>query len=211
MKIVIFGGSGFIGQKLAEELVNRGHHVSSISRSGKPADLTTPWSQKVEWIHSDILNDTAWQDTIATSDWVIDTIGILFEKPQKNITYDRFIIEPVRILLHYLTQTNSRAKLLFLSANTAPLLLKKYMNAKLSAEELIKEQSPRNLIVYPSLVVDHERPFSMISAKSIRFSKKIPGLRQLVKGYDPISRQTLAIEIANVIEGKSSVYTKRRQ
>lgn len=211
MKIVIFGGSGFIGQKLAEELVKRGHHVSSISRSGKPADLTTPWSQKVEWIHSNILTDTAWQTTVDTSDWVIDTIGILFEKPQKNITYDRFIIEPVRILLQYLTQTNSRTKLLFLSANTAPLFLKKYMNAKLSAEELIKKQSPRSLIVYPSLVVDHERPFSLIGAKSIRLIQKVPGLRQLVKGYDPMSRQTLASEIANIIEGKPSIYTKRRE
>ncbi len=60
MNITIFGGSGFIGQKLAEELIIRGHNVTSISRRGKPADLSSSWSEKVHWFQSDILNDTQW-------------------------------------------------------------------------------------------------------------------------------------------------------
>lgn len=210
MKIAIFGGSGFIGQTAVEELVNRGHQVTSISRSGKPDQLTASWSKKVNWVHSDILKDTVWQSTVDTSDWVIDTIGILFEKPKKEITYEHLILEPATIISTYLDQTNNRAKIIFLSANSAPWPLRKYMDAKLSAEELIKEQNTQNIIIYPSLVIDQTRPFSIISAKLIQFSKKIPGLQQLVRGYDPIFRQKLAVEIANVIEGKPSIYTQRR-
>ncbi|EOL45185.1 NAD(P)H-binding protein [Enterococcus caccae] len=210
MQITIFGGSGFIGQKLAEELVTRGHNVTSISRKGKPADLSSSWSEKVHWFHSDILNDTYWHQVVQKSDWVIDTIGILFEHPRKKITYDRFILTPVQLILDYLNTHNPSAHFLFISANSAPFPLRKYMDAKLQAEQLIKENPQHHVIIYPSLVVDKQRYFSVISAAMIRSLKGIPGIKKLVRSYDPISREKLAIEISNVIEGKTSAYTQRQ-
>lgn len=210
MQITIFGGSGFIGQKLSEELINRGHHVTSISRSGKPSDLTTPWSQKVLWLRSDILTDDHWHSAVHNADWVIDAIGTLRENPSKNITYERFILEPVRIILAYLNTQATPAKFLFLSANSAPSPLRKYMNAKLQAEQLIKEQTIKSVIIYPSLVVNKKRFSSVIGAFFINLLKKIPGIKKLTTGYDPISREKLAIEIANILEGKISPYTHRR-
>ncbi|WP_207694828.1 hypothetical protein DOK67_0000759 [Enterococcus sp. DIV0212c] len=210
MQITIFGGSGFIGQKLSEELINLGHNVTCISRRGKPSELTTSWSQKVHWLRSDVLTDDHWHSAVQKADWVIDAIGILKENPSKNITYERFILEPVRIILAYLNTQETPAKFLFLSANSAPFPLRKYMDAKLQAEQLIKEQAEQSVIIYPSLVVDKKRFSSVISAFFINLLKKIPGLRKIVQGYDPISREVLAHEIANVIEGKPSPYTHRR-
>ena len=210
MQITIFGGSGFIGQKLSEELINRGHHVTSISRSGKPIDLTAPWSQKVHWLRSDVFADDHWHSAVKNANWVIDAVGILRENKSKNITYDRFILEPVRIILSYLKTQAMPASFLFISANSAPFPLKKYMDAKLQAEQLIKEQTIKSVIIYPSLVVDKKRFSSVISAATINLTKKTPGLNKLVKAYDPISREKLAAEIANVIEGKTSSYTHRR-
>ncbi|MGX7243822.1 NAD-dependent epimerase/dehydratase family protein [Enterococcus quebecensis] len=211
MKITIFGGSGFIGQKLTEELVHRGHNVTSISRSGKPANLTTSWSQKVHWIRSDVLTDNFWQSAVKEADWVIDAIGILKEDPSKNITYTRFIYKPVQIILAYLNTQEHPAKFLFLSANSAPFFLNQYMESKLQAEELIKKQTKQSIIFYPSLVVDKKRYSSIIGGNMIKLLKKIPGVRKLVQGYDPISRTALAVEISNVIEGNTSLYTQRRK
>ncbi|MEI5990691.1 hypothetical protein A5881_002196 [Enterococcus termitis] len=210
MNITIFGGSGFIGQKLAEELIIRGHNVTSVSRRGKPADLSSSWSEKVHWFQSDILNDTQWHKAVQKTDWVIDTIGILFEHPKKDITYDRFILTPVQLILDYLNTHNPSARFLFISANSAPFPLRKYMDAKLQAEQLINENPQQHVIIYPSLVVDKQRYFSVISAAMIRLLKDIPGIKKLVHSYDPMSREKLAIEISNVIEGKNSAYTQRQ-
>lgn len=210
INITIFGGSGFIGQKLTEELVNRGHDLTSISRHGKPTDLSSSWSKKVHWVRSDILNDTNWHKAVQQADWVIDTIGILFEHPRKGITYDRFILTPVQLISDYLNTHNPAAHFLFISANSAPFPLRNYMNAKLQAEQLIKASSLQHVIIYPSLVVDKKRYFSVVSAFGINLLKAIPGIRKLVHGYEPISRETLAVEIANVIEGETSPYTQRQ-
>ncbi|MEI5993749.1 NAD(P)-dependent oxidoreductase [Candidatus Enterococcus mansonii] len=210
MNITIFGGSGFIGQKLAEELVARGHDVTSISRSGCPSDLNAAWTKKVHWVHSDILNDTHWHQSVQKADWIIDAIGILFEHPKKGITYDRFIVTPVREILSYLDDIPQPARLLFISANRAPFPLRNYMKAKRQAEQLIKKCSLQHVIIYPSLVVDKQRYSSVIGGNMVNVINKIPGLRKIVQGYDPIPREALAREIANVIDGKTSPYTHRR-
>lgn len=210
MNITIFGGSGFIGQKLTEELTSRGHNVTSISRSGRPAGLTAPWSKKATWVHSDILQDTHWHSAVKHADWVIDTIGILWEHPNKKITYDRFILQPVQLILDYLQKHNPTAEFLFISANSAPLPLRKYMDVKLQAEQLIKDSSQPYTIVYPSFVVGKARFLSITGGRVITFMQKIPGVRKLVQNYTPISREKLAVELSNVVEGKTSLYTQRQ-
>lgn len=211
MDVVIFGGSGFIGQKIAKELVTRGHHVVSFSRHGKPQELTEVWSKQVQWVHSDILTDTDWQLYVDDADWVIDTIGIIFENRRKNKTYHRFILMPVEKILAYLKTSTHQPRLLFISANNTALPLRRYMDAKFQAEQLILEHAKQNVVFYPSLVTGAERPNAELLGSLINFTKKIPLFNRLVRGYDPISNDRLAIEIVNVMEGKTSIYTKRRQ
>ncbi|MGC3482906.1 NAD-binding protein, partial [Enterococcus faecalis] len=43
MKVIIFGGSGFLGQQIAKILVQRQQQVISVSRHGKPATLSASW------------------------------------------------------------------------------------------------------------------------------------------------------------------------
>lgn len=211
MNVVIFGGSGFIGRKLMETLYYEGHQVVSISRSGKPHDEHSDWSQSVEWVKSDLLNDTLWQTSTAEADWIIDAIGILFENPKKSLTYERLIVQPVQILTNYLTEHSSKARLLFLSANHAPFFLQNYMAAKKVAEKLVLKQQSGNRILYPSLVIDSARPFSVISGAFLSFTKKIPGLRFFSKPYDPMTRQQLANEVITILAEKDSRFAHRRE
>ncbi|GGC96499.1 NAD-binding protein [Enterococcus wangshanyuanii] len=210
MNIVIFGGSGFIGTALCKELIQHKHTVTSISRHGRPNTLTEEWANDVHWVHSDILNDTIWQSAVINADWVIDAIGILTEKPNKGITYERFIVEPVQRISTFLTAQVQPANFLFLSANAAPFPLKKYMSAKHKAEQVIHEQGFPYTIIYPSLIMDKQRPTSVIGGKTILCFKKLPIFKYFVREYDPITREQLAMEITNLVEGKRSFLTERR-
>ena len=68
----------------AKILVQRQHQVISVSRHGKPATLSASWSHQVQWVCSDVTRDTNWQEQVQRADWVIDTVGILFENPRKK-------------------------------------------------------------------------------------------------------------------------------
>ncbi|MFT8329671.1 MAG: NAD(P)H-binding protein [Oenococcus oeni] len=210
MKIVVFGGSGFIGQKLLEILVERGHDIISVSRHGRPDSLTEKWADKITWVSSDILNDHEWQKYVKDADWIIDSVGILFENPKKNITYDRFIVQPVREITGFLKNNKSKNRFLFISANKGPFIFRKYMEAKYLAEKITKRQNKNNLIVYPGLVFDSAKTSSIVITLPLRILSHIPLLNKVIIGYLPIKRVTLAKEISKIIDGGQSIYTKRR-
>lgn len=68
MKIVISGGTGFLGQALVESLKAEGHHVTVITRHTPPKDQTDVvfWSGRY---------DAALCETVATCDAVIHLAG----------------------------------------------------------------------------------------------------------------------------------------
>ncbi|MEA2489394.1 MAG: uncharacterized protein QOH21_1186 [Acidobacteriota bacterium] len=68
MKIVIAGGTGFIGEPLVQRLVARGHEVSVLSRN--PAKVRT--GRGIAW---DGKTQGGWSDAVASADAVINLAG----------------------------------------------------------------------------------------------------------------------------------------
>jgi UDP-glucose 4-epimerase len=56
---VVFGGSGFLGQRLCMQLLTAGYNVRSVSRTGRPKGIAQPWWSDVDWISADVGTDTA--------------------------------------------------------------------------------------------------------------------------------------------------------
>lgn len=55
-KLVIFGGSGFVGSKACEVAVAQGFKVVSVSRKGRPAHAAAGgWGDQVTWLKADLL------------------------------------------------------------------------------------------------------------------------------------------------------------
>ncbi|CAN1748862.1 Uncharacterized protein At1g32220, chloroplastic [Linum perenne] len=48
-KIVVLGGSGFVGSAICKAAVEKGIEVVSLSRSGRPS-LNAPWVDQVTWV-----------------------------------------------------------------------------------------------------------------------------------------------------------------
>lgn len=213
MKVVVFGGSGFVGQQLLKTFQAQGWQTISVSRHGQPKKLQAAWVKEVTWVKSDLTKDQTWQDAVQNADWIIDAIGILFEKPKQNISYESAIILPLQNITHFLLKQQQPAKLIFISANKAPFVLKKYMQAKIKAEKLLQQSDQRKLhsvIIYPGLVIDAAKPTTLIAEWGIHVLHHLPVFKQWVSGYLPVRRTVLAEEMVKVMQGGESIYTKRR-
>ena len=57
LKTCVFGGSGFVGKAVCKTLARQGVAVTSVSRSGRPADAE-PWMDKVDWVAADAAKDS---------------------------------------------------------------------------------------------------------------------------------------------------------
>ena len=96
-RIIVFGGSGFMGQALLKAALTKQFKVVSISRSGQPIS-NEPWMDQVEWLSADVFEPKTWSEVIQQTDYVIDSIGILFEKKAKGITYGKFHYQAAKLI-----------------------------------------------------------------------------------------------------------------
>ena len=204
-KIIVVGGTGFVGQGILSVLNNKDFELHSLSRHQFiPNDAT----DQVTYHAADLNKPGEWQDLLREADWVVDAVGILLPNPFKHINYQNSSVQPAQRLLDVLATTH-QTKFLFVSANATPFFLNAYLRAKLTVEHSAKALlNDRAYNVYPGIVYDKSRIYSYIPAIILVTLQRIPGLKFLQR-YRPVRRKTFAIEVENILNGKESALLKR--
>ena len=77
-KIVVFGGNGFVGSRVAQQLAEAGAKVVSVSRSGAPPAWASgqEWVNSVSWQKGDP-NEEDWSDALAGCAAVVSCVGVI--------------------------------------------------------------------------------------------------------------------------------------
>ncbi|KAF7715138.1 NAD(P)-binding domain-containing protein [Penicillium ucsense] len=98
-RLVVAGGSGFLGSRICKAAAARGWSVTSLSRSGEPRwDTVTSsterpsWASSVEWAKADILKPETYKPFLSGASAVVHTMGILLEADYKGVVQGR---EPI--------------------------------------------------------------------------------------------------------------------
>lgn len=73
-KLLVLGGSGFVGSHICKEAINRGLNVASISRSGK-SSVEEPWSNNVQWHQGDLLSGDSWKEALSGVTSIVSCVG----------------------------------------------------------------------------------------------------------------------------------------
>lgn len=196
IKVVIAGGTGFVGQGIIQLLSPEKFEIHSLSRH----DYVSRPTDKTIYHVVDLANSSDLHNIIADADWVIDAVGILLPNPIKGVTYRNSSYEPAKYLIDQLIkQTN--ANFLFVSANSDPFFMKPYLNAKRAVEKLMNQSlSGRAYIVYPGIIYDKSRLSSFIPGILLSHLVKVPYFKKL----RPISRQSFSLEIQRILNGQHS-------
>ena len=154
-----------LGQQIAKILVQRQHQVISVSRHGKPATLSASWSHQVQWVCSDVTHDTNWQEQVQRADWVIDTVGILFENPRKeNLSTANSDASEKSALF-----STTKSQLSFYLFQPILFPFEKIYGCQIGSGGTNPPRSRRSSNFYPSLLVGQERTGTILFSKCIYF------------------------------------------
>src|SRR5882724_1044651 len=81
-RVLVTGGTGFLGAYIINELVNNGYEVKAIRRSNKlPFFIPVDVLNKVEWIQGDILDITGLEQAMEGMDTVIHSAAKVSTDP----------------------------------------------------------------------------------------------------------------------------------
>jgi len=86
MDVTVVGGSGFVGSKVCQSLVEKGAKVTSVSKSGKVPTFAwceDSWTSQVNWVAADLetaLEETA-DNAIGAPQAIVSCLGVIGTDP----------------------------------------------------------------------------------------------------------------------------------
>ena len=191
-KIVVLGGNGFIGSEVCRIAVNEGHEVVGLSRSGRPEELSEDWLDEVDWVQASVLEPETWREHLQGADAVIHCIGILREKPDQGITFERINGDSVEIAAWEAEQAGVE-RFVFISAkDNPPFLSSRYLAAKRQGETALHRMQLREIILRPMFIDGPRRPSSLAVGSVLRAASKLPLVGDAVEDSRPLRVEQVA-------------------
>jgi uncharacterized protein YbjT (DUF2867 family) len=149
MKVIVAGGTGFLGKALVSELIENRHQVVLLRRPSSKSKV--PEMPEIQAVEVDIENPIV--STDFTGDVIINLIGIIREFPSKGITFHKSHYLVTKHLVDFARASGIKRFLQMSALGVKPDAQIGYEQTKFAAECYLRESGLDWTIFRPSIVV----------------------------------------------------------
>lgn len=208
MKVLVAGGTGYIGVPVVRTIITHGHQVRVLSRQRPPAELS---ALGVEWMPGDIVrtSQTDLVKTFETCDAAVNLVGIIREDVPTGRTMsavhhlgsENFVraAKAHGALQHYLHMS---------ALGSRPHAVSKYHRSKWEGERAVVESGLPFTIFRPSVVFGMGGPGPNFLRQLADLVQSVP-IVPIIGGGDsklqPVSVQTVAEAFATSLDDTNAV------
>lgn len=170
----VFGGSGFVGRYIVQQLAKSGWRVRVASRRSNEASFVRVYGHpgQIEPIFANIRNDQSVADAISGADVVVNCVGILVETSKQR--FDDVHFESARRIAETAATCHVKRLVHISSIGANAESASRYARSKGLGEKAIMEAFPAAVILRPSIVFGQEDQFFNKFAAMTRLSPVIP-------------------------------------
>ena len=158
MRVALFGGTGFVGSYIIDQLIESGRVPRVLVRPGSYQKIISP---KCETVEGDIANADAIMSVLEDAEAVIYNIGIIREFPGQGITYEKLHFEGAVNCMDAAIEKGIK-RFILMSANGVCPDGTGYQKTKWMSEQYLKNTELEWTIFRPSLIFGdprgHDRP-----------------------------------------------------
>lgn len=190
--VTVFGGGGFVGRYVVQELFNAGARVRIVQRNPKAAFfLRLGRIGRIQFVAADVRNKKSVERAVAGSDAVVNLVGVL-KGDFKGLHVDgaRNIAEAARA-------AGVRTLVHVSAIGADPASDSRYGRSKGEGEAAVRAAFPDATIVRPSLVFGREDDFTNRFAQMIKWPV-VPVVRGQTR-FQPVFVADLAQAIAKAV------------
>ncbi len=173
-RATVFGGSGFIGRYVVEQLADRGAVVTVAVRNPEAAKFLKPLGDvgQVTPVRANLLDEAAVQRVVAGADSVINLVGILYESGRHK--FGSIHVEGAARIARATAAAGGK-RLVHISAIGADRDARsEYARSKAAGEAAVREHFPAATILRPSIVFGREDGFFNLFAGLARLLPVLP-------------------------------------
>ncbi|MEA1931015.1 MAG: NAD(P)H-binding protein [Euryarchaeota archaeon] len=179
-RLLVVGGSGFIGRAICRRAIEAGHEVRSVSRGGRPEDVSDRWVDRVEWTSADLFSPHTWRDRLRGVDAVVHSVGIAHETPREGATFERLNGDSAIITALEAERAGVDTYVFLSSAANYPTARRAYLQSKRRAERAVENLNMETVVLRPGAVYGPDQP---------HFPEPLNWLCRLVDGIDPLAER----------------------
>jgi NADH dehydrogenase len=198
MRILVTGGTGFVGMRIVGEAVDAGHEVVSLSRGVQSAGHPYPISN----VKIDLVRPEGLDDALRGVGTVVHAAGILRE--QSGQDYERAHVGATENLVAACHEAGI-GKIVHLSALGARANASTpYLRTKWQAEQVVEESGIPYTILRPSLIFGAGDRFVSHLLTLVRFSPLVPVLGPEQAVVQPVWVGDVATAIVRAADDEST-------
>jgi len=154
MKVAVFGGTGFVGSYILDELLAQGHQAKLLVRFGSESKLES--FSNIESVFGDVSSLESIEETLSGCDAAINLIGLIREFPSKEITFEDLHFQSAKRVIHAAEKAGVK-RFTLMSANGVKPNGTPYQTSKWLAEQVLKGSTLDWTIFRPSLIFGDPR------------------------------------------------------
>jgi NADH dehydrogenase len=154
VRVALFGGTGFVGSYIIDQLIESSHLPRILVRSNSHNKIISP--DRCEIVEGNIANTDDIMNALEKADAVIYTIGIIREFPRQGITYEKLNFEGAVKCMDAAAEKGIK-RFILMSTNGVCPDGTGYQKTKWMSEQYLKNTSLNWTIFRPSLIFGDPR------------------------------------------------------
>ncbi len=197
MKILVTGGTGFVGTHLVNRLLHSGHAVAVLARS--PEKTRNRYNHPVETVAGDVLDPASLGTATAGRDAVVHLVGIINEKGIQ--TFDRMHREATENVVAAARGAGVRRYLHMSAMGSSEDAPSQYGRSKAAGERAVGASGLDWTIFRPSIIFGPGDGFVSLLAPIVRLNPGfIPVIGPGTTRFQPVSVFDVARVFASALE-----------
>jgi nucleoside-diphosphate-sugar epimerase len=194
-KVFVTGATGFMGRRLCGALVERGHTVRGLARTGSEGRLAAG----VAAVVGDPLDGSTYRDAAAGCDTMVHLVGVSHPSPAKAAQFRSVDLVSTRQAIA-VAGAASVGHLVYVSvAHPAPVM-REYVAARVEAERAIAEAGLKATILRPWYVLGPGRRWPQLLAPVYRLMEAIPATRDGARRLGLVTAEQMIAAMVGAIE-----------
>ncbi len=198
-QVTVFGGTGFLGRRIVERLLERDLKVRVAVRSAAAAGLPEGTARRVELAQADIRDPAAVQAAVAGARAAINAVGLYVE--QGSATFRAVHVEGAKHLAEACRQQGVKRLLHFSGIGADPASRSPYVSSRGAGEAAVRRAFEEAVIFRPSAMFGADDAFLNALQVIIRRSPVIPLFGRGETRLQPVCVDDVAEAAARVLTG----------